>query len=172
MNLIDDDEGFCSIVDRRKAFCLISSRGLLSEILTIANLRHTASKILNSAEPEFRLSWMKLCSSDNPYATAPVKSPVERKGACPSLEDNLLRLTERHLNNIKQNNPITRCIVCDKHKIRRESRCECKQCNAHLCVAPCFEKHHTRKAFWKFLYYRGCFYIFSDVQKYYRESSK
>ena len=160
MNLIDDDEGFCGIVDRRKAFCLISSRGLLSEILTIANLRHTASKILNSAEPEFRLSWMKLCSSDNPYATAPVKSPVERKGACPSLEDNLLRLTERHLNNIKQNNPITRCIVCDKHKIRRESRYECKQCNAPFVCGTMFWKTSHQKGFLKvFILQRLLLYI-------------
>ena len=43
----------------------------LSEILTIANLRHAASRIWTSAEPKFRLSWIKLCSSDNHYTTAP-----------------------------------------------------------------------------------------------------
>ena len=38
--------------------------GPLSKILTIANLRHAASRVWTCAEPEFRLRWMKLCSSD------------------------------------------------------------------------------------------------------------
>ena len=38
----------------------------LSEILTIANLWHTASKTWTWVESEFRLCWMKLCSSYNP----------------------------------------------------------------------------------------------------------
>ena len=44
--------------------------GPLSEILAIVNLRHATGKIWTSAEPDFRLSWMKLCSSDNHYNTA------------------------------------------------------------------------------------------------------
>ena len=36
---------FCGMVDRRTRFGLISSQGPLSEILTIANLRHAASRI-------------------------------------------------------------------------------------------------------------------------------
>ena len=43
----------------------------MSEILTIANLRHAASRFWTCAEPEFRQSWMKVCSSDNHYTTAP-----------------------------------------------------------------------------------------------------
>ena len=43
----------------------------LSEILTIVNLRHAASRIWTYAEPEFRLCWMKLCSRDNYDTTAP-----------------------------------------------------------------------------------------------------
>ena len=43
----------------------------LSEILTIANLRHASRRVWACAEPEFRLSWMKFCSSDNHYTTAP-----------------------------------------------------------------------------------------------------
>ena len=43
----------------------------LSEILTIAILRHTASRVWNCAEPEFRRSGMKLCSSDNHCTAAP-----------------------------------------------------------------------------------------------------
>ena len=44
--------------------------GPLSEILTISNLRHAASRIWTCAQREFRLSWMKLCSSDNHCTTA------------------------------------------------------------------------------------------------------
>ena len=39
--------------------------GPLSEILTIANLRHAASRIWACAKPGFRLCWIKLCSSAN-----------------------------------------------------------------------------------------------------------
>ena len=46
---------FCGMIDRRKAFSLISSRNHLSEILTIANLRYSASLIRTCAETEFRL---------------------------------------------------------------------------------------------------------------------
>ena len=57
---------FCGMVDRRKAEPNFQP-GLLSEILTITNLRHAASRIWTCAEPVFRLRWMKLCSSDNHY---------------------------------------------------------------------------------------------------------
>ena len=45
--------------------------GPLPEILTIANLRQTATRVWTCAEPELRLGWMKLCSNDNHYTTAP-----------------------------------------------------------------------------------------------------
>ena len=41
----DDDVLFCGVVDRRKAFNIISKPGPLSETLTIANLQHTAKRI-------------------------------------------------------------------------------------------------------------------------------
>ena len=50
-------------------FCGIADRGKASEILTIANLQHATSKIWTSAEPEFRVCWIKLCSCDNHYTT-------------------------------------------------------------------------------------------------------
>ena len=57
----------CGMVDRRKAFGLISSRDHCQ--------RSSPSRISDTPragfEPEFRLSWMKLCSSDNHYTTAP-----------------------------------------------------------------------------------------------------
>ena len=56
---------FCGMVDRRKAFSPISSRDHCQGSTS------AASRVWACAEPEFRLSWMKLCSSDNHYTTAP-----------------------------------------------------------------------------------------------------
>ena len=61
----------CGMVGRQKAFSLISSRDQLTEILPYATFRLAASKIWTCAEPEFKLSWMKLCSSDNHYTAVP-----------------------------------------------------------------------------------------------------
>ena len=47
---------FCGMIDRRKAFSLVSCRD---------HFQMSASWVWTCAEPEFRLSWMKLCSSDN-----------------------------------------------------------------------------------------------------------
>ena len=44
--------------------------GPLLEILTIANLQYAASRVWTCAERDFRLSWMKLCSSNNHYTRA------------------------------------------------------------------------------------------------------
>ena len=52
--------------------------GSLSEILTISNLRHAASRVWRCAEPEFRFSWMKLCSSDNHYTWSKVNTGNNR----------------------------------------------------------------------------------------------
>ena len=54
---------FCGMVDGRKAFSLPSSRNHCQR--SSANLRYVASRFWTCAEPEFRGSWMKLCSSDN-----------------------------------------------------------------------------------------------------------
>ena len=74
---------FYCIVERRKTISLISSRDLtignhsqrslrpLSKTLTILKPWHYESRIWTCAEPKFRVSWMKLCSSDNHYTTAP-----------------------------------------------------------------------------------------------------
>ena len=61
---------FCGIPNQRKAFSLFPARPI-SEILTIANLRHAVNKTWIYTEPEFSLFWMKLCSSDNHYTTVP-----------------------------------------------------------------------------------------------------
>ena len=60
------NELFCSMVDQRMVLPYFQP-GPLSEILTIVNLRRAARRIWACAEPEFRLWWMKLCSSDNHY---------------------------------------------------------------------------------------------------------
>ena len=82
------DDGFCGMVDRRKTSSLIPCQDHcqrpLSEILTITNLRYTVNRIWTCAEPEFRLGWMELCSSDNHYTTAPCYSKFTRKHLCRS----------------------------------------------------------------------------------------
>ena len=45
--------------------------GSIADIVTIANLQHATSRISIWAESEFRLCWMKFCSSDNYYTTVP-----------------------------------------------------------------------------------------------------
>ena len=67
----DDDELFLWYGWPTKGIQPYFQPGPLLEILTIANLRHTTSRVWTYAEPEFRLSWMKLCSSDNRYTTVP-----------------------------------------------------------------------------------------------------
>ena len=65
----------CGMIDQRKAFSLISSGDhcqMCLSVLTIANLWHAASRVWACAESEFRFSWMKLCSGDNHYTTAPL----------------------------------------------------------------------------------------------------
>ena len=47
--------------------------GPLSEILTIVNLQHAATRIWTCIELELRLSWMKLYSSDNHDTTTPLQ---------------------------------------------------------------------------------------------------
>ena len=42
----------------------------MSEIFPIRNIWHAASSIWPYTEPEFRLCWLKLCSSNNHYTTA------------------------------------------------------------------------------------------------------
>ena len=44
----------------------------LSKTLIIVNLQHKHNSFKTSAEPEFRLSWMKPCSSDDHYHGARV----------------------------------------------------------------------------------------------------
>ena len=67
----DDEELFLWYGWPTKGVYTLFQPGPLSEILTIANLRHAASRVWTCAESEFRLCGMKLCSSDNHYTTAP-----------------------------------------------------------------------------------------------------
>ena len=67
----DDDELFSWYDWLMKGIKPCFQPGPPSEILTIANLQDTASRIWACTEPEFRLCWMKLYSSDNHYTTTP-----------------------------------------------------------------------------------------------------
>ena len=58
----DDDELFFSLISSRD-HCQRSSPSRISD---------KPSRVWTCAEPEFRLSWMKLCSSDNHYTTTPL----------------------------------------------------------------------------------------------------
>ena len=66
--MMDDDDEFCfcDMVDQRKTISLISRGGPLSE-----NFWHAMGRIWTCIKPEFRLWWMKLCSSDKHYTMAP-----------------------------------------------------------------------------------------------------
>ena len=70
----DDDEMiivFLVWLTEQKWLALFPAGTIVREILTIVNLRHAASRLWTSAEPKFRLSRKKLCSSDNHCTTAP-----------------------------------------------------------------------------------------------------
>ena len=88
-------------------------------------------------------------------------------GGRPSTSDSVFRLQGRHFPSKivpvgKKKNISKRCVVCSKAKqellkrqaedgepapkrkrIGRESSFECQDCNATLCVAPCFRLYHT-----------------------------
>ena len=69
--------------------------GTIAGILTIANLRHYANRIWTCVEPDLRLRWMKLCSSDNHCTTEGLKirhlGNISSTGSC----------HDRHLWNFK-----------------------------------------------------------------------
>ena len=68
---------FCGMADQRKTFSLISSQDHSQRYLP-SRIFGTPSRIWTCAEPEFRLCWMKFCSSDNHYTTAPLKDSCKR----------------------------------------------------------------------------------------------
>ena len=84
-NLVPLPVGYCSIyvtwwwwiffvlwlTDERRLALFLA--GPLSVILNISNLWHATSRIWACAEPQFRLCWMRSCSSDNHYTTAAQK---------------------------------------------------------------------------------------------------
>ena len=65
MKIMNDEELFLWYCWPTKGVYFYFQPGALSEILTIANLRHAASRVWACAKPEFRLCWIKLCSSAN-----------------------------------------------------------------------------------------------------------
>ena len=59
---------FCGIVDRRKAFSLISSWDHCQRSSS-SQISDTPRAGFEYAEPESRLFWLKLCNNDNHYTT-------------------------------------------------------------------------------------------------------
>lgn len=84
----------------------------------------------------------------------------QKTGRC-RIEKSLLgdrtpsRLKERHFPKTippteEKENPTRKCVICchkrkNGKKIRRETRYFCKQCDASLCVDPCFQIYHTQE---------------------------
>ena len=65
----DDDELFLWYSWHTKWVYLYFQPGPLPEICTIVSIWHATSRIWTCVELEFRLSWIKLSSSDNHYTT-------------------------------------------------------------------------------------------------------
>ena len=65
---------FCGMVDRRKAFSLISSRYHWQGV-SPSQISNTPQRIWIRAELQFSLFWMKLCSSDN-HCVAIILLPI------------------------------------------------------------------------------------------------
>ena len=72
----DDDELVLWYGWLKKGTWTYFQPGPLSEILTTADLWHSASRFWTCPGPKFKLSWMKLYSSDNNYTTVPQSSVV------------------------------------------------------------------------------------------------
>ena len=49
--------------------------------------------------------------------------------------------------------PTTKCVVCNKHGRRKETRYVCETCPSKpaLCVVPCFKQFHSCADFWYYL---------------------
>lgn len=65
-----------------------------------------------------------------------------------STADHPLRLTEPHFpsycKTVKTKKTLRNCVVCAKNDKRRRSRYQCENCDAGLCVVPCFKIYHTQ----------------------------
>lgn len=85
-------------------------------------------------------------------------SAIKRPGRPSTQPVNPLRLTARHFPSFipasaGKQAPTRRCRVCcstvgeDGKKLRKETRYYCKDCDAALCPAPCFQLFHTKSHF-------------------------
>lgn len=71
----------------------------------------------------------------------------------PSLDDDPLRLTERHFPELipsggeakSRLRKTRRCHVCARYNKRSQTRYMCVDCDIGLCVTPCFRIHHTQR---------------------------
>ncbi|PNF23477.1 hypothetical protein B7P43_G07725 [Cryptotermes secundus] len=71
----------------------------------------------------------------------PVKDPENR------LEGGLKVHKMVHVppSNNKKNGAMSKCRVCAKHKIRKETSVMCASCGVALCKLSCFNVYHTKK---------------------------
>ena len=74
-----DEWWWCFLQNGRLTKCVkpYFQQGSMSGIVTIINLQHTANRIWICAEFEIRVCWIKLCWSNNHYATASQKRPFQ-----------------------------------------------------------------------------------------------
>jgi hypothetical protein len=66
--------------------------------------------------------------------------------------ENIPRLKERHFihkvpPSRKKAAAQRRCVVCTRHRRKKDTRFCCLQCNVGLCVEECFEAYHTKLNF-------------------------
>ena len=90
----------------------------LSEILTTAYLRLAASRVWTCVKPEFRLSWMKLCSSDNHYATAPSNKNMSWSFCIYLLLIWHVSLRKK-VSSLQRNSPLTQ-LDCFNHQVHKQ----------------------------------------------------
>ena len=95
---------------------------------------------------------LKTTAVTAPVATSsgepqPTPAPLQRRRSVQPLA----RLTERHfpeqIGRSATGSTLQRnCIVCSnkRGRGRRTTTFKCKQCDAPMCIVPCFELHHTK----------------------------
>lgn len=84
------------------------------------------------------------------YPSTNIRSNSGRR---PEEADNPMRLIARHFPRYiptppeKKKRTSRQCIVCAQHGKRKETCMMCHECNAALCVVPCFENFHNQKKY-------------------------
>ena len=135
----------------------------MSEILSITYLQDAASWAWTSAEPEFRLSWMKLCSSDNHYTIALLVTCLIASSelfcliisasflvssgfnlmTCDSYFTNLVEVLRNHI--LAENTCFTNCIEWTENKamvLKQANKCQIVWCHDYKNILISNFHHH------------------------------